>query len=192
MKFYFFIAVVMSSVASADYIRKTFVEPVVLGGKGFSRVLEKKAAYGGEEVFGARIHIGGLLEAPTKEELDVLDQVLPEAFNAAHASIGFKMDNSTSKTTLSRRRDEVDHDFMIIAEFTVQWNGGFCKLCTLAFSVLIPLLVVIVIDNKHRAHPDVFVTFSFSYQAPLTSAIVSATPTPSAKRFWWRNGPRRT
>ena len=130
MKLSLAIATVIASVASADYIRKTYVEPVVNAGTGDSRSLEEKASEGGEEVFGARIHIGELSAVPTKEELAVLDKALPEAFNYAHEVIGLSMDNSTSKTTLVRDIDGADHDFMIMSEFAVQWNGGFCNLCT--------------------------------------------------------------
>eukprot|EP00977_Amphora_coffeiformis_P021904 scaffold10056_cov164-Amphora_coffeaeformis.AAC.1 len=118
------IAMVIASVVSADYIRKTYVEPVVQAGSGDWRSLEEKGAEGGTEVFGARIHIAGLSAAPTKEELAFLDQVLPEAFNAAHETIGLEMENSTSKTSLVRDSDEGGHDFMIISEIAVQWNGG--------------------------------------------------------------------
>lgn len=127
------IATAIACVASAGYVRKTHMESVNDAGRSDLRSLGEKAAEGGKEVFGACIHIGGLLVVPTKEELAVLDQVLPEAFNVAQETIGLEMYNANSKTTILRNSSEGDHHLMIMSEFGVQWNEGFCTLCTSTF-----------------------------------------------------------
>eukprot|EP00977_Amphora_coffeiformis_P015227 scaffold4457_cov169-Amphora_coffeaeformis.AAC.4 len=84
---------------------------------------EPSKAANGEERFGARVQIGGLLNIPTKDELAVLDQVLVEAFNSAHDSVDMEMGSPNSHAAIALDEEGVT---MIVTEFVSYSGGGYC------------------------------------------------------------------
>lgn len=74
----------------------------------------------------ARLQVDGLAYAPTKTELEILDQVVLDSLNSAYENqetIKFE-----SKETLALNLDNDSATTMIISEFVTQ-GGGSCSYC---------------------------------------------------------------
>eukprot|EP00977_Amphora_coffeiformis_P012907 scaffold3285_cov140-Amphora_coffeaeformis.AAC.3 len=124
------VTALFSSVAKATNLRKS--------------VADKDATHDGEESFGARIHVGGLVGVPTKGELAILDQVVMDAYNSAHENIDVEMGSMLSQVAIPR-----NDGVMILSEFVSYSGGGYCYLCKSLSCFTLVCVRAVLRDDGH-------------------------------------------